>query len=297
MAQVFKNPAQQADDIEEENIYNEWQNSVLNDDRKSRGSMPMATRLADAPLKKMDDASKQYFFNLHKDKPEDAQKVADKLAGYENVVDKYAADLESIADQHGGQMSGLEYRLKRPDSIYNKVYRDFAEAKENARKNNEPEPTLDFNKSLEDMRDIARFTMVFDSNGFQEGVNKAMASMTGRGYKPTKFSSSFEDGARYKGLNTAFADPDGRQFELQFHTPESIKIKEGIDFDFPNRKLSFNHSNITSHDIYEATRALERKKNEGTITPQEERLYNVLLNRSIKMWAGIPNYQFDYKID
>lgn len=38
------------------------------------------------------------------------------------------------------------------------------------------------------------------------------------------FSRGPGDG--YQGINTVFVTPDGNPFELQFHTPESLSMKE-----------------------------------------------------------------------
>ena len=58
-----------------------------------------------------------------------------------------------------------------------------------------------------------------------------------------RVKNTFKDGAAYKGLNTLFKDHQGNIFELQFHTPESLGVKDnGL------------------HQLYEKQRILDKTK-------------------------------------
>jgi len=56
------------------------------------------------------------------------------------------------------------------------------------------------------------------------------------------FNAWFKGDGSYKGLNVTFETPTGQQFELQFHTKETFRIK------------------TETHDLYEASRAANATK-------------------------------------
>ncbi len=288
--QVISNDQKRAKTLES------WRNSIINDVRKNAQPKSMASWLKDAPLRKLDETQ---IRNLLTQKDENGEpydetilrRMAQHIQKYEPLSEKYAADLEDLTKQFGGQMVGLEYRLKRPTSLYRKVMSDLKEQKA---KNN---INYDIEDSIKGMKDVARFTIALnEDDDFAKNVINYMNAIKQKGYSPIKFQNSMTPNAPYKGINTNFRDPEGNIFELQFHTPNSMWRKERIGVDLANRTNTLDHRDLTSHDYYEATRVLQDLKNQGKITPEQEYLLELLTEENIKHWFGVRDYP-DLKYD
>lgn len=86
-------------------------------------------------------------------------------------------------------------------------------------------------KSLEDIMngtyDIVRYTDLVESDKFVDDYYQIMDELTKKGYKVQRVKNTFNDDTKsYKGVNTVVESPTGYKFELQYHTPESMKVKE-----------------------------------------------------------------------
>ena len=152
---------------------------------------------------------------------------ASELHGFaENVEPKVTPALQATAEANGGQMVGLGDRLKTVDSLTRKLS-DF------------PDRAIN---------DALRYTMVFEGENFTSGVRGTMDAMNQQGYELVKLGNSFREGAPYKGINATYRTAEGQEFELQFHTPESLYMKETVN-----------------HPLYEQQRVLEGRTPEWTM--------------------------------
>jgi len=266
--------------------YDEWEKALLTQERVGNPPEEIETRLEKTPIIRINEqdikATKEKY-------PEEiVNKAAALIQKYEKSVDETAADLQNIADGSGGLMIGLAFRLKRLGSLSRKIEADMIEAKENGN----PNPTVD--DAIANMKDTARFTMMFRPENFENDVKNAMDQLAKNGYKMVKAKNTFYDGAGYKGLNCNFIDKKGNIFELQFHIPQSMAVKEGIVADMDTKRVISDRTKVTAHDIYETTRVMETNEKKGTITPEEKQLYPILTDKSKKMWATVPNYEFAF---
>jgi len=150
-----------------------------------------------------------------------AERIRAKAEAAEETVTK---DIQGIADKFGGTMQGLEFRLKSVDSMARKI-RDEGESKIN---------------------DALRYTSTFTTDKLASGANQVMAEMERMGYQKERVKNTFEEGKAYVGINTTFRK-DGQDFELQFHTPESLHVKETLN-----------------HKLYEVRRELDFVSNKNT---------------------------------
>lgn len=116
-------------------------------------------------------------------------------------------------------MAGLEFRLKTVDSLARKI-------------ESCPERTIN---------DALRYTMTFDEPAFTQSVRSTMNRMDQQGYRLVKVWNQFLEGVPYKGINASYHTPDGQLFELQFHTPASLEMKQ-----------------TTNHPLYEQQRLYQR---------------------------------------
>ena len=235
------------------------------------------------PITKVTDKEKNIiYFEYPK---EHVDLAAEKIRKYEPIVDNIANDLLTSTTAQGGLMIGLDFRLKRLSSLSRKIGSDIREAKEKG-------ITLTPQQAVANMGDVARFTSVFDPENFQQSVDKVLRDLQSKDYEIVKFKNFFQPGASYKGLNCNLKDKNGNIFELQFHTPETMKIKEGYNIDVKNRKATVDKAAFQSHDVYETTRVLEDKMRKGTATPQDIEQHKALKEHNIKMWDTI-QYKFD----
>lgn len=273
----------------------EWENYVYEHKKDSPPFNPMKMSSKEAPIKKVDGESVNKTLNSpefvgYQDLPEVVNKAAALIQKYELNIDNAAQLLEGLASQNGGVMVGLEYRLKTLNSLTRKIYKEVAENRADGKKD------YSYDDALAGMKDVGRFTMVFDKNNFATGVTKALDTLESQGYRITKFKNTFTEGAPYKGLNCNFVDSNGVTYELQFHIPESMKIKEGIEVNVGKRSAYINKNIFTSHDIYETVRDIDKEIADGTATPQRIKLKADLEAKSKNWWSKVPNINLEREL-
>lgn len=130
----------------------------------------------------------------------------------------------------GAELAGFAFRVKSFESTARKVAGDIRES----------ELPLSPEAAAGGLRDTVRFTYHLPTASYAESTIVIRERLLASGYEPFKWSPSWE-GTGYKGLNTAWRDPGGNVFELQFHTARSLQVKETI-----------------SHPLYEAQRILAK---------------------------------------
>lgn len=142
----------------------------------------------------------------------------DKMTAEERAV--YAQNLENepqitaamqeIAEKNGGELQGLEYRVKTPSSTYEKMHERDEET------------------DIHDMNDIIRYTQIYTGDKLAEGANASLTDMQEKGYTVERVKNTWdEENATYRGINAVVCDPNGQRFEVQFHTQESFELKNG----------------------------------------------------------------------
>lgn len=137
--------------------------------------------------------------------------------------------VKQISEKVGMDPVGLEYRIKGKDSYLRKI-----------RSNYSP------NGNEYEVKDILRYTYTSSS---EELAKKTMSSIDAYdeiGYNTIEIKNYWLDKYNpYNGINTVLSSPKGQKFELQYHTPESYRIKDGI------------------HKMYEEWRALPEGSEEA----------------------------------
>lgn len=168
-------------------------------------------------------------------------------------------DVVNICTKHGGDMAGLEHRLKGVASLSGKIYSEWL-------KDSEKNPDEPLRKYAENIIDNVRYTSVVQNSEITAHVDKVLSDFESKGYRIVKCKNTFKKEAQYKGVNCNLVTPDGYTFELQFHTPESMNAKEQlVKRDGKWTKATSNEflSKYASHKYYEELRAGavgERKK-------------------------------------
>ena len=157
--------------------------------------------------------------------------LADKT---EPAITKSVVEISTLM---GVQMAGLPHRKKKKDSLTRKLKSDYEESR-----------AMTMEQVAHKIGDAVRYTAVLDADKYVDQVLAFSEAMKERGLIPYdhKFKN-FWGKSDYKGINTNWIDKNGQKFEMQFHTKESLHVKES-----------------ESHPIYEKLRV------EKSVSKKEE---------------------------
>lgn len=143
-----------------------------------------------------------------------------KAVAHETTV---TATMRTAVKAAGGELSGLEYKLKTPESFTQKINKEATEYREL-----HPGASYEeaYSYATSRMYDTVRYTVLSDSDEFTKTYRQTVYNLERAGYNISRIKNSLPDPqASYRGLNTVVTTPDGFNFELQFHTPESLEVK------------------------------------------------------------------------
>jgi len=126
--------------------------------------------------------------------------------------DEITDTMTGIASEFGGEMKGLEYRVKSTDSLARKI-----DADANA------EYGGDVNKAAANISDASRYSMVLDESNYTAGLAAMEQKLAADGYE-VRTKNFWQEGDPYQGVNMKLTK-DGVTSELQLHTKESYNIK------------------------------------------------------------------------
>jgi hypothetical protein len=110
-------------------------------------------------------------------------------------------------------MTGLEQRLKTSDSLARKIDADAVK-----------EHGGDRAAAAASVSDSIRYTTVFDNDTYTAGTAATLKSLEDDGYS-IRAKNFWSDGDDYQGMNVK-ATKSGVTVELQFHTRDSVRVKE-----------------------------------------------------------------------
>lgn len=132
-------------------------------------------------------------------------------------VNKIMSDVSSCAELSGMQMYGLDHKLKQIPSIERKIDKRMVE----------DEMTED--EAANSLKDIVRFTTISDTQRLVNNYQTFKELMKVNGYTESRCKNYFEAYKRgevkHKSIQCNYRTPDGYEFEIQFHTPESQDVK------------------------------------------------------------------------
>jgi len=156
--------------------------------------------------------------------------------------------LDDVADKTGAKFALKEERVKFQASSQEKIQRQML--KDN---------TLSIEASADKIWDANRYTMTWDAKDplWRQKMLQAEKAMNDAGWTTIKNANAWEIGYSYNGMNYNFQNAAGQIIELQFHTPQSILIKD------------------ISHSIYQTLKTL----------PADDPRRSGLVKRIVKLWA------------
>jgi len=161
-----------------------------------------------------------------------------------------SAELGTLAGEIGGRLAGFEHRLKERDSILRKMREELRD-----------HPAWKPGDVV--IGDSLRYTIeVGDSppGHHAESIRAVLIRLEAAGHRVGEVKNYWPRGDNYSGVNSVLIAPDGLTWELQFHTPESFRIKS------------------RDHGLYEELRA------EGTSSARKRELYGEMA----APWNAVP---------
>jgi len=143
------------------------------------------------------------------------------------------ANMKDLASKYGTKLEGLDFRLKSQESLTRKVGSEATDKK------------ISVGEAASQISDANRYTMVADPANYRSSAEAVANDLQAQGYQ-VGVKNYWTEGSNYKGINMAVVDPSGNKIELQFHTAESLALKEG-----------------SNHPIYEQYRTMDNTKPEA----------------------------------
>lgn len=214
--------------------------------------------------------------NLHQG---EVQKAANLIKEYEKIEPEVTDYLTDLVNVYDGMLVGLEHRMKTLPSVVARMEKNGGGKGAD----------FDVDKALYGVKDILRYTACFEDKDFDQKVPQVAAEMQGK-YDLVRILNRMTPGSLYKGVNCLFKDDNGHIFEMQFHTPESLKVKDGYDVDVAHRTITTDPNAKTSHDYYEQIRNVKTRAKNGQAT-QQEIIASKSLNKDLyDMWNKVPNH-------
>lgn len=201
--------------IDENITYKEWKEKYVDD-----------KIIGEKVLKSSDDT----LDFTQKSTKEALSCAKERIEYFSSFEPKITEDLKTMSKSLNSEMVGLDYRLKSEKSLTRKILDDAKLA------------NIDIKTASEKINDILRYTVVAGEENFTDHYFSFDAKLKEKGYNFYRVKNTFKDGVPYKGINT-LVQKDGVIFELQFHTPHSVEVKEII------------------HKLYEKQRVLDKIKN------------------------------------
>ena len=121
-------------------------------------------------------------------------------------------NMRDLADKHGTKLEGLNFRLKTQESLTSKIALGVKDGKTPA-------------EVARTISDANRYTMVTDPANYRASAEAVERDLKAQGYD-VRVKNYWQEGSNYKGINMALTDQSGNRIELQFHTAESLAMKE-----------------------------------------------------------------------
>lgn len=126
-------------------------------------------------------------------------------------------DVKDAAVVAGSKLHQLENRLKTKGSIERKIKTDALEKGISE-------------KEASKIKDAIRYTSLVDDNNFVYSYSMMKQALQDKGYTEVKcknYFTQYKQGlVKHKSVTSVFKDPNGYEFEIQFHTPASQKAKD-----------------------------------------------------------------------
>jgi hypothetical protein len=160
---------------------------------------------------------------------------------YEKALEaepQITAVVVEIAEMTGAALVGLEHRLKSRESFMRKRTRNVRSP----------------------IRDILRYTFTFGDDTYTEQTLSVIKLLMSKGFETITIKNFWlKQDDPYSGVNTFVKSPDGYVFEIQYHTPQSFEIKDGLMHKlYEDRRIITNYFSVEYIHLTEEMMALSQ---------------------------------------
>src|SRR5262249_11771879 len=176
------------------------------------------------------------------------EEVRDHVVDSDKTVRQDLTSAFGEGNPNGGDLVGTDNFRKRSPSIDEKISK-LSEEQRQAVLALTDDPAALLKTFSGDLNDLQRYTATFPKEHYVEGTLEHLRALQDKGYRlfdgpgrpPRGFfnpdgslaeggyvKNFWREGNRYEGLNMTLVSPDGAAFELQFHTPESFRLKQNL---------------------------------------------------------------------
>jgi hypothetical protein len=161
---------------------------------------------------------KHYDFKVEPTPINAARAVASNLIARATKVEPALTDqMSKLAAKNGGELKGLEYRLKGEDSLTRKISKDVESGK----------GLVTAQEIGAKMFDVNRYTMQLADDNYVSGAQAVIDELEATGHTLKVKNYWTVNDNPYQGINIQVTNATGNQFELQLHTAKSLEVKEG----------------------------------------------------------------------
>ncbi len=158
-------------------------------------------------------------------------------------------DLLHIAEDAGGNLHGLEFRLKTPESTLGKIHRDRVDLIKQV--GSDVSNTISDAEIAGNFKDLVRYTFTAEPDELVQKTKHFIAELESKDYKVIQIKNTFTDSTNPMDMiNMRVVSPEGQVFEIQANTPHNVYVKDEL-----------------MHEDYEAWRIIEDPK-----SPEAQRL-------------------------
>ncbi len=116
--------------------------------------------------------------------------------------------LREFANENNAELYGIEFRVKSPKSVYEKLHNR--------------------NYPLKQLADVIRYSLILDPKTYVRDIRRAVALLEKEGWKTYCLENYWEmKKLPYNAVNSNLVNESGIRAELQYHTEDSFRVKMG----------------------------------------------------------------------
>lgn len=139
--------------------------------------------------------------------------------------------LKEFVSKNNAELYGIEFRVKSPKSIYEKLH--------------------DRNYPLEKLADVIRYSLILDPKTYVEDIKKIVELLEEAGWKTYCLENYWKvKKIPYNAVNSNLVNNSGIRAELQYHTKDSFRVKMSKeDHDLYKLRCSYERGSKEYNEI------------------------------------------------
>ena len=133
------------------------------------------------------------------------------LKEYVAIEPSVSKIIRSLRDKTNGRLTGIKQRIKSESSLNDKLMIN---------------KILNYKAARQQISDALRYTIIYQKSDYIKSVKLLIKSLKlVKTWRINKIKNYWACGDAYNGINISINIPNDLKFELQLHTPRSLKAK------------------------------------------------------------------------